>query len=262
LCIAYAKRGRLRFTSHRDIQRAFERALRRAAVPMAYSAGFSPHPKVSWTGAAPTGVASEAEYVEIAVTERLDPDALRGRLDAALPAGLDVLCVVDGRELSATGTEQAGAVPTTGLVERLTASMWRVELPGVDEDTLARAVAAFVASDEVRVERLTKNGMRSFDARAAVVSLSVCGLDQPRSGDQSDSRPCAILTMVVRHVTPAVRPDDVLTGLGQVADLAADVPPRVTRVKQGTLDVETGAIGDPLLSRPVVADQGAGHAEA
>jgi radical SAM-linked protein len=66
LRIRYAKRGRLRFTSHRDIQRAFERALRRARVPMAYSAGFTPHPKVSWAGAAPTGVASEAEYVEIA----------------------------------------------------------------------------------------------------------------------------------------------------------------------------------------------------
>ncbi|MFL6166470.1 MAG: TIGR03936 family radical SAM-associated protein, partial [Ornithinibacter sp.] len=65
LRLRYTKRGRLRFTSHRDFQRAFERALRRAAVPMAYSAGFSPHPKVSYAGAAPTGTASEAEYLEI-----------------------------------------------------------------------------------------------------------------------------------------------------------------------------------------------------
>ncbi len=65
LRVHYTKRGRLRFSSHRDFQRAFERALRRAAVPMAYSAGFSPHPKVSYAGAAPTGVASEAEYLEI-----------------------------------------------------------------------------------------------------------------------------------------------------------------------------------------------------
>ena len=55
LRVHYTKRGRLRFSSHRDFQRAFERALRRAAVPMAYSAGFSPHPKVSYAGAAPTG---------------------------------------------------------------------------------------------------------------------------------------------------------------------------------------------------------------
>src|SRR5512132_125321 len=84
LRLRYAKRGRLRFSSHRDFQRAFERALRRAAVPMAYSAGFNPHPKISFAGAAPTGAASEAEYLEIAVTRRQDPRRLRDELDAAL----------------------------------------------------------------------------------------------------------------------------------------------------------------------------------
>ena len=58
--IRYAKRGRLRFTSHRDFARALERAVRRAAAPIAYSAGFSPHPRISYVGATPTGVASEA----------------------------------------------------------------------------------------------------------------------------------------------------------------------------------------------------------
>src|SRR3954447_22209889 len=83
LRVRYAKRGRLRFTSHRDIQRALERALRRAGVPMAYSAGFTPHPKISYAGAAAMGTASEAEYLEISVTERLDPDRVREALDAA-----------------------------------------------------------------------------------------------------------------------------------------------------------------------------------
>ncbi|HEY6740580.1 MAG TPA: TIGR03936 family radical SAM-associated protein, partial [Actinopolymorphaceae bacterium] len=54
LRLRYAKRGRLRFSSHRDFQRALERAVRRAGVPIAYSAGFSPHPKISYAGAAPT----------------------------------------------------------------------------------------------------------------------------------------------------------------------------------------------------------------
>src|SRR5947209_676052 len=82
--LRYTKRGRLRFTSHRDIARVFERALRRAEVPMAYSAGFSPHPKVSWVGAAATGVASEAEYVEIALAEVRPVEDIRTALDAAL----------------------------------------------------------------------------------------------------------------------------------------------------------------------------------
>ena len=95
LRIRYAKRGRLRFSSTRDFQRALERALRRADVPMAFSAGFHPHPKISYANAAPTGTASEAEYVEISVTHRVDPDSLREALDEALPVGLDVLQVVE-----------------------------------------------------------------------------------------------------------------------------------------------------------------------
>ena len=95
LRVHYAKRGRLRFSSHRDFQRAFERALRRAAVPMAYSAGFSPHPKVSYANAAPTGAASEAEYLEIALAQRCDPERLRAALDESLPPDLDVLEVVE-----------------------------------------------------------------------------------------------------------------------------------------------------------------------
>ena len=60
LRIRYAKRGRLRFASRRDLARALERALRRARVPMAFSAGFSAHPKISYLGAASTGAARAA----------------------------------------------------------------------------------------------------------------------------------------------------------------------------------------------------------
>src|SRR6266540_3222475 len=132
LRLRYAKRGPLRFTSHRDVARAFERALRRAGVPMAYSQGFSPHPKISWIGASPTGVSSEAEYVEIQVVERVDPVALVPGLDAALPAGLDVL----------------EAVPAAGqgsLTERIEASRWRIELPGVSREQLQDAVDRLLA---------------------------------------------------------------------------------------------------------------------
>src|SRR5260221_14490462 len=104
----------MRFTSHRDFARAFERALRRAAIPMGYSAGFHPHPKISYVGAAPTGVASEAEYLEIGLADARDPDVVRRDLDAALPPGLDILEVVPA----------AGP----GLAERIEASLWRVEL--------------------------------------------------------------------------------------------------------------------------------------
>ncbi len=221
LRLRYTKRGRLRFTSHRDIARVFERALRRAQVPMAYSAGFSPHPKVSWVGAAATGVASEAEYVEISLAERRDPDLVRLALDAALPDGIDLIEAVE-------------APVGTSLPERVQASSWEVRLPQVDQGVLAGAVAAFLAADTVEVERLTKDGRRRFDARAAVVSMCI-------AGDEA----CATLCMVVQHVTPAVRPDDVLSGLRAVSDLVTPVPPAATRLAQGPLTV-AGEVADPL----------------
>src|SRR3954465_15702275 len=92
--VRYAKRGRLRFTSHRDFSRAFERALVRARIPMAYSSGFNPHPRISYAGAAPTGAASEAESAEIGLREVADAADVGQRLDDALPDGLDVVEVV------------------------------------------------------------------------------------------------------------------------------------------------------------------------
>ncbi|GLF93723.1 TIGR03936 family radical SAM-associated protein [Streptomyces yaizuensis] len=226
--LRYTKRGRLRFTSHRDFQRAFERALRRAEVPMAYSAGFTPHPKVSYANAAPTGTGSEAEYLEIALVERRDPAVLRDLLNESLPSGLDVTDAVEAR--------------TSGLADRLTASEWELRLDRVTEEEAGKAVAAFLAAETVEVQRRTKNGMRSFDARGAVVDLEVVR-PQP---DRPVDGPCAILRLVVRHVTPAVRPDDVLSGLRAVADLAPPVPAAVTRLAQGLFDEESGTVTDPL----------------
>jgi radical SAM-linked protein len=231
LRLRYAKRGRLRFSSHRDFQRAFERALRRAAVPMAYSAGFSPHPKVSYAGAAPTGTASEAEYLEISVTERCAPERLRAVLDAALPDGLDVLEVVE--------VPLRGATP---LADRLQASEWQLALPGVDQARADLAAAAFLSAPAVEVSRLTKNGLRTFDARAAVLHLRG---DEPRATTGDVAR-CAILTAVVQAVTPAVRPDDVLAGLRQIAGLEPPVAPSVTRLAQGPYDEPSGTVSDPL----------------
>jgi radical SAM-linked protein len=223
--LRYAKRGRLRFTSHRDFGRAFERAVRRAGVPVAFSSGFSPHPRISYAGASPTGAASEAEYLEIALREHVDPDDARSRLDAVLPPGLDVLEAAQARG----GT----------LADRLEASVWRITLPSVGLAQASAAVADFVARESVQVQRMTKKGLRTFDCREAVVSMSA-------ASDEDSEAPCAILEVVLRHGTPSVRPDDILTGLREVAGLVPPVAPMQTRLAQGPLDPQTGLVGDPL----------------
>ncbi|MCF6377009.1 TIGR03936 family radical SAM-associated protein [Nocardioides KLBMP 9356] len=229
LRVRYAKRGRLRFTSHRDFSRAFERAVFRARVPMAYSSGFNPHPRISYAGAAPTGSASEAEYLELALAEVVVPADVHAMLDEALPPGLDVLEVVES--------------PGGSLADLLEGSRWRIEL-AVDHAQALDAVDRFLAAEEAPVERMTKKGMREFDARAAVVSLAV--LADGAGQDTREGR--TTLDVVLRHGTPAVRPDDVLRGLTTVAGLDTGQAPHMTRLSQGPL-LEGGEVGDPLAPR-------------
>jgi radical SAM-linked protein len=224
----------MRFASHRDIARILERALRRSGLPVASSAGFSPHPRISYAGAAPTGAASEAEYLEIGLEYPVAAEEATARLAGALPPGIDLVEVVSG------GPEKGG------LRDLMQASEWRLELPDVPAEAAREAVAAFLAADRVGVARRTKSGPVEVDARAATLRLVV------EDGER------AILRLVVRHTTPAVRPDDVMAGLHSVARLDTASPPVVTRLAQGPLTAE-GTVGDPLAREAadaVIAEAG------
>ncbi|GAA1372655.1 TIGR03936 family radical SAM-associated protein [Luteococcus sanguinis] len=222
LRVEYAKRGPARFTSTRDFGRAFERALRRADVPMAYSSGFNPHPRLSYANASPTSAATEGEYLEIGLCQICDPDRVRVALDEALPPGLDILSVV--------------VSDRKALADVLTASQWRVELDSVgagdiDDEALREAVDELLAAEQFDASRMTKTGMRTFDVRVAVMGLHV-------------SAP-ATLSMLLAHTTPLVRPDDVVGALRQLRPvLAVERPAMLTRLRQGEL-VE-GELRDPM----------------
>src|SRR6478672_6685323 len=91
--LRYTKRGKVRWISHRDVARALERAFRITKLPLAFTEGFSPRPKVSFGLALSTGHESEAEYVDIVLAEDIDLDALADRLNSGLPAGIQVVGV-------------------------------------------------------------------------------------------------------------------------------------------------------------------------
>jgi radical SAM-linked protein len=196
---------------------------------MAYSAGFSPHPKVSYANSAPTGAASEAEYVEIGVVRRCDPDALRAELDDALPPGLDVIEVVEAR--------------TPDLVNRLEASRWRIEVPGADSEQLRQAWKQVTDAPTVPVQRMMKQGLRTLDLRPALLA-----------GEVADAGPLgAVLEVTVANVTPTVRPEELLVALREIGGLTAMDPARSTRLAQGPLSGD-GLVGDPLaLDRAAAA---------
>nr|WP_187361546.1 TIGR03936 family radical SAM-associated protein [Phytoactinopolyspora mesophila] len=228
--VRFAKRGRLRFTSHRDFQRAFERALRRAQVPMAFSYGFTPHPKISFAGAAPTGAASEAEYLEISLTDRRDPDQIRLSLDEALPPGLDII------EVGEVDPAEPGS-----LADRLRASLWEIACPGAAPDEIRSALATFLGAESVEVERLTKKGNRKIDARGAVLFAEA---------DESHDTSEPAIRCVIEHQTPTVRPEEVLAGLRVAAGFTPPSPPRARRLAQGTWDEQRRELIPLTLSNP------------
>jgi radical SAM-linked protein len=220
----------MRFASHRDVARAFERGVRRAGLPIAYSAGFTPHPKISYAGGAPTGVASEAEYLSLALTNRQAATQVRLRLNAALPDGIDVIDVTE--DAGADG-KPSGPPSPSAVMPSLEASRWEVVLPGVAPATAEQAVAGFLALGEAPVERLTDKGVRTLDARAAVVGIRVLEAE-PVTAAAPGHEDCAILRMVVLHTVPAVRPEDVLTALRAGGGIAPTSPPLTTRLAQGS----------------------------
>lgn len=201
--------------------------MRRAGVPMAFSAGFHPHPRISYANAAPTGAASESEYFQLQLTQSCDVEKLRQALDDSLPADLAVLRVVE-------------AAPGA-LADLLQASVWQLDFEGVAFQTIADAVTTFMGRTELLVTRMTKSGAREFDVRQAVLASQVTTV--PVSADVP--RELVRWTMTIQHTTPAVRPNDVMTGLVDLTGLAIARPPLMTRLVQGTLGPGP-VVGDPF----------------
>jgi radical SAM-linked protein len=171
--LRFAKLGKVRWTSHRDVARMWERAFRRVDLRLAYTEGFSPRPKVSFGLALPTGGESVAEYLDIELADGEQPDvaALPGRLSPALPVGIDVL--------AAAVVDEKGS-----LQEIVTSTCWEIEVApaawsvneaaptGVDLTALQQQVAQVLAADSLVVTRVRKGQSVNDDIRPAILSLT------------------------------------------------------------------------------------------
>jgi radical SAM-linked protein len=159
----FAKIGKVRWTSHRDVARMWERALRRAEVPLAYSEGFSPRPQCSFGLALPTGCESSAEYIDVTLRSPLELAGLAARLSPLLPEGVDVLAVAE---------LEAGA---DSLQQEVTSCRWEVEVPGVDPATLSTVLARVLSADSLPVRRERKGREVDDDLRPSVLALTAAG---------------------------------------------------------------------------------------
>lgn len=200
LRIRFAKTGKVRWTSHRDVARMWERALRRVRVPVVYTEGFSPRPRVSFGLALPTGHESVAEYLDVDVagdggpdgSDGLDVPGLPGLLTEALPDGVDVLAaaVLEGR------------VPS--LQEEVTSCTWEVEVVGVAPSAMADMIEAALGASELPVTRERKGRPVTDDIRPAITSLGL--LERRQAG--------TLLGAELATHPRGVRPVELLQALG------------------------------------------------
>ena len=216
LRIRWTKEGRTRFLSARDTASVWERAVRRAGLPIAYSEGFTPHARISFPDALPVGVASTGEYAELTFVAPVAPADDLGRLSATLPEGMDVL----------TWTDVPAGAPR--LASLLPATLWELVWPPVDATALTALLRDrcedLLAASSAEVVRQRPDGARTLDVRPAVVALAVAARPAP---DGAGAR--TVLRAVLRNDAPIIRPTDLLAALGD----GFAPPALVRRVAQG-----------------------------
>jgi len=248
LRMRYSKTGKIRFTSHRDVVRMWERALRRSGLPVAWSEGYSPRPLVSFGHALPTGAESLAEYLDVSLTRAAEAGAVAGepfadlahRLSALLPAGVEVQAV----DLVAEGSGS--------LQQEVSSCSWELEVSGLAADELASRVERLLAAPSAPLERERKGRTTPDDLRPAVLALAVVpGVGGsfaatasagpgPAGSTTYPGRSCLEARLATRP--RGVRPKELLEVLGPGLRLA-----RACRVHQWI--ERDGTLVEPLAAR-------------
>ena len=163
--VLFRKGERVRYISHLDVLRFWERAIRRAELPLSYSQGFTPHPKLAFASPLPLGFMSEAEVMDVTLDERIDPDDFRSRL---LPETTEDLSVVGISEI---------ALSTLAPQAAILWAEYRVDLAAVDPEIVRSAVAEFVATTEFPWTEEKKERSKTYNLRAAVATLGCASVD-------------------------------------------------------------------------------------
>lgn len=194
LRVRLAKEQLARFFSHLDVQRTLERTLRRATLPIAYSQGFNPHPRLSFASALATGVSSEGEFIDLELAEPVAPAEFLARANLAAPPGIRFL---EAREVPLKGDSLFSLIDT---------AEYRLTLGAASAAAVAEAAAAFMAAAQVEVEKEGKRGARLVNIREQVHALTL-EESRPHTG------PVALRAVLQSGAQGSLKPDTLLDGL-------------------------------------------------
>lgn len=167
---AFEKTKELSYTSHLDVQRTLQRAFRRADLPLSFSKGFNPHPKLSFATALATGYTSAGEWLEVELDKDITPEEFIARVNNVLPKGMRFVTAFVADESTET------------LSKLLVAARYLITLytdePVTSKD-FSEAVRSIMDSDEVIVEKKTKSGVKPANIRPEILEAeAVSASDQ------------------------------------------------------------------------------------
>ncbi|MFY9173850.1 MAG: TIGR03936 family radical SAM-associated protein [Peptococcia bacterium] len=163
--LKYSKTEEGRFLSHLDLLRTMQRVIRRAGLPLAYSEGFNPHPKISYGSALAVGVTSDGEYLDFELREKVALDEIVRKLIQAMPPALAVL---EAKEI-------VGRKSKESLMAIINLARYQVELTlnkELSQQEAQEMVDHFLEKEEILVMREGKKGIRTTDIRPGIYSLS------------------------------------------------------------------------------------------
>jgi radical SAM-linked protein len=165
--LCYRKIGPARFIGTRELTTVFFRAARRAGLPLAFSNGHHPLPRLSFGPGLPVGFASEEEFVDLELIEHIPADEVAARLGRELPEGLE----------PRQAMEVAQAAPS--IEAEIAGLVYEVDLASLETPpasaAVAGALARFASAETFPVNKRGKRGDRIVDARRAVRSLDMTG---------------------------------------------------------------------------------------
>jgi radical SAM-linked protein len=157
--IRFTKQGDLRWLSHRDLMRTWERLFRRANVPLGMTEGFHPKPRMNFPSALAVGIAGDDEVLEVELSENWPAERLAAAIAAQAPEGLAVKKV----EAALEGSKKAQAIGLT----------FQVDVPEHRRTAAAERIAAFLASEKYEIEREGRSA--PLDLRPLVTAMSLDG---------------------------------------------------------------------------------------
>jgi len=203
--ITFAKQGPLRYTGHLDLHKLWERAARRAQLPLAYSRGFHPQPKMNIAAALPLGFSSRCEVMDMRLEHEIQLEGVREKLQQTLPAGIQVLNVENADERApALQTQVASAEYQVILTE------------SIDESELKRKIDSVMGSESIIRERRGK----TYDLRPLIEELQILefdGLlsvqDHTLTGTRAPALQKIFMRLAAREGATG-RPEEVLDTLG------------------------------------------------